>query len=153
MATHFNSAGVKVKYCVESTAGSRPSTGYTALAGAKSIPSFNSEPPLLQSTTLDALTYHTYVTGLRDLGSAFAISFNDSEELRAAWASCVAAYATAEASNKAMWFEYYLPNFSSSFFFKGEPLPMGFGGAEVDSVLEVDCYIVPKSEPAWYASV
>ena len=41
MANELSSAGVKLKYAVEATAGTRPTAGYTALGGLVEIPDIN----------------------------------------------------------------------------------------------------------------
>ena len=59
----------------------------------------------------------------------------------------VAAYA-ALTGGKAMWFEIAYPEGSEleSFYFPAEPLPLGFGGAEVDSVLENNMNLSPQGD-------
>jgi hypothetical protein len=49
---------------------------------------------------------------------------------------------------KEMWFEIAYPTDSEldSFYFPGKPLPLGFGGADVDSVLENNANIVPTGD-------
>ena len=58
----------------------------------------------------------------------------------------MSAYA-ALTGGKTMWFEIaYQTSDMDSFFFPGEPLPLGFGGAEVDSVLENNANIAPTGD-------
>ena len=47
-----------------------------------------------------------------------------------------------------MWFEIAYQDGSDldSFYFPGEPLPLGFGGAEVDAVLENNMNIAPQGD-------
>ena len=52
MALEFNTIGVKVKYCVETTAGSRPTSGYTEIPDIKSTPSIDMNPAKIQVTNL-----------------------------------------------------------------------------------------------------
>ena len=56
--------------------------------------------------------------------------------------------ATAQASDLGMWFEvcYQAGSDLDSFYFPGEPLALGFGGAEVDSVLENNLNIAPQGD-------
>lgn len=148
MANAISAAGLLLKYCVESTAGTRPSASYVTIPGCKAIPALFNEPNTLQTTPLSATKNHTYCAGLGDSGGAIAITVNDYEDFRDAWDTCVAAYATAAAAGKSMWFEIAYPSGSDldSFYFAGEPLALGFGGAEVDSVLENNANILPQGD-------
>lgn len=147
MANAVSTAGMLVGYCVEATAGTRPTTAYTGIPGCKAIPALFNDPNTLQSTPLSATKNHTYIEGLGDSGGAIAITVNDYKAFRDAWDACVAAYA-ALTGGKGMWFEISYPTGSEldSFYFPGKPLPLGFGGAEVDSVLENNANIVPTGD-------
>ena len=59
----------------------------------------------------------------------------------------MAAYA-ALADGELMWFEIAYQDGSDldSFYFPGEPLPLGFGGADVDAVLENNMNIAPQGD-------
>ena len=52
MALEFNTIGVKVNYCVETTAGTRPTSGYTNIPDIKSIPDINLTPSNIDVTNL-----------------------------------------------------------------------------------------------------
>lgn len=147
MANAVSTAGMNVKYCVESTAGTRPTTAYTVIPGVKAIPAMFNDPNTLQSTPLSATKNHTYIPGLGDSGGAIALTVNDYAAFRSAWTSCVSAY-EALTGGKQMWFELAYPTGSTldSFYFPAEPLPLGFGGADVDSVLENNMNVVPQGD-------
>lgn len=147
MANAVSTAGMFVKYAVETTAGTRPTSGYTTIPGVKAIPSLWNEPNMLQSTPLSATKNHTYIEGLGDNGGAIALTVNDESTFRTAWEACVTAYAGLT-GGKQMWFEIAYQDGSNldSFYFPGEPLPLGFGGAEVDSVLENNANIAPQGD-------
>ena len=146
MANAVSTAGMIVRYCVETSAGTRPTSGYTEIPGCKAIPALFNDPNTLQSTPLSATKNHTYIEGLGDSGGSIAITVNDYPAFRTAWNACVSAY-NALTGGKGMWFEIAYPtNELDSFFFPGEPLPLGFGGAEVDSVLENNANILPQGD-------
>ena len=146
MANALSSAGMLVKYKVESTAGTRPTVNYTAIPGCKSIPALFNDPNTLDSTPLEATKNKTYIPGLSDSGGSVAITVNDDPAFRTAWNACVTAY-EGLSGGKQMWFEFYYPDSGmDSFFFPGQPLPLGFGGADVDSVLENNANIVPVGD-------
>ena len=147
MANAVSTAGMLLKYCVEASAGTRPSASYTTIPGCKVLPALFNDPNTLQSTPLSATKNHTYIDGLGDSGGAIAVTVNDYAEFRTAWSSCVTAYSNLT-GGKQMWFEIAYPSGSNldSFYFPGKPLEIGFGGAEVDSVLENNANIVPTGD-------
>lgn len=147
MANAVSTAGMLLKYAVEATAGTRPTTGYTTIPGCKAIPAMFNDPNMLQSTPLSATKNHTYIEGLNDSGGSITVTVNDYAEFRTAWENCVTAYAGLT-GGKAMWFEvaYQTGSTLDSFYFPGQPLALGFGGAEVDSVLENNANIAPTGD-------
>lgn len=151
MAIDLSTAGIHLKYAVEATAGTRPTSSYIDLAGVKSIPDFNPEPSMLETTTLNETTYRTYIPGLKDMGDAKAFRFNFTDAFSSLWASLMSAYTTAASSNKATWFEVVIPGITKAFYFAGQPSPLGLSAIDVDAVLEIDAYITPTSEPIWEA--
>lgn len=148
MANEFSTAGIVVKYAVESTAGTRPTTNYTKIPGIKSTPDFNPEPSTLQVTDLSDTEWHRYIRGLKDTGGAAAFLANLTSEFQSAWEALVTAAETAFASSKATWFEISIPNFDS-FYFAGMPSPLGASAFEVDAVAEVNAYVVPNQLHGW----
>lgn len=145
----LSTAGVSVQYAVESTAGTRPTTGYTALTGIKAIPDLNPEPGNLETTTLDELEWRTYIPGLKDPGGALAFTANNTEQFQTEWETMIEAAGTAKETGKATWYSIVVPGLTKAFFFAGTPSPLGLSAVEVDSVLEVDGYITPTSVHGW----
>lgn len=150
-AINLSTAGVYIAYAVEATAGSRPTSGYTRLTGAKSTPSLNPSPETLETTTLDETEYKTYIDGLKDLGGALEFTFNLTEELVTQWSALMTAYETGKAAGKATWFTIVIPGLTNSFYFTGNPSAMGLPETSVSSVLEITNYITPTNAPASYA--
>ena len=99
MSERFSTAGMYLAYCVESTAGSRPTSGYTTIPEVKSIPSFNPSPEGIESTTLSETEYKTYVKGLKDLGQALEFNANMTDDLDTAWGTLISAYNSAIAAS------------------------------------------------------
>jgi hypothetical protein len=149
-ANAVSTAGMNVKYATGST---RPTTGYTVIPGCKVLPALFNEPNAIQSTPLSAKKNHTYIEGLGDSGGAIAITVNDYPEFRTAWNACVTAYAAITGSDQ-MWFEFAYDEDAGmdSFYFPGKPLALGFGGAEVDSVLENNANIMPTGDYEYAAA-
>lgn len=148
MAIAITAAGITVKYAPETVKGTRPTTGYTAIPDIKSIPEFGTDINALQSTDLSQTLNHTYTPGLRDSGGSWGLTANDSDEFHTAWDTAVAAYATAKGNDLGFWFEIAIPTMDS-FFIPGQPVALGFGGAEVDSVLETTANILPEGDYVW----
>lgn len=144
MANEFSTAGVVVKYAVESVSGNTPSTGYTVIPGIKSTPDFNPEPSQLEVTDLSDKEYKRYIPGLKDVGGNMSFKANLTTAFKTAWEALVEAAETADASGKSTWFEITIPNFDS-FYFSGMPSPLGLSAFEVDSVAEIDAYITPNT--------
>lgn len=150
MSDRLASHGVYLCYAAESTAGTKPTTGYVKIPEIKSVPSFNPQPEALQSTDLSETEYHTYVEGLKDLGGALEFGANLTEDLVTAWNTCNTAH-DALTGGKAMWFAVVHPKLTNAVFFKGDPSPLGLNEISVNSVLETTLYITPNSHPEWAA--
>ncbi len=148
MAINLSTAGIKLLYAVETTAGTRPTTGYTRIKGIKSTPSLNPAPDTLETTTLDETEYKTYIDGLKDLGGALEFNFNLTEELIDDWETLMDAYEAGKLANKATWFCIDVPGLTKAFFFTGNPSEMGLPETEVNTVLEITNYITPTHAPA-----
>jgi len=150
-AINLSTAGIQLLYAVETTAGTRPTTGYTRIYGAKTTPSLNPSPETLETTTLDETEYKTYIDGLKDLGGALEFTFNLTQDLIDSWDTLMTAYETAKAAGKSTWFTIVVPGLSESFYFTGNPSNMGLPETSVSSVLEITNYITPTNAPEKYA--
>nr|DAG79764.1 MAG TPA: tail tube protein [Caudoviricetes sp.] len=151
MSIQLSTAGVTLNYCVETTSGTRPTTGYTKIPEVKSIPELNPEPDTLDSTTLEATEYRTYIAGLKDMGGSLGFTANLTQDSMDTWDAVVEAYNTAAAANKAMWFCVIVPGLTNALYFTGQPSPMGLPSMDVSAVLETTLYITPTGEPKWDA--
>ncbi len=144
----ISTAGMIVKYAAEATAGTRPTSGYTELPGIKALPALGDSINTLQTTPLSATKNHTYIPGLADSGGAMQLTVNDAPAFRSAYATMYSAYTSAATANKGFWLEYQYPSAysMSSFFIPVSLAPLGFGGAEVDSVLENMLNVIPGGD-------
>lgn len=149
MGIAISTAGVTFGYAVETTKGTRPTTGYTLIPDIKEIPEMNPEPETLETTVLSETEYKTYIEGLKDLGGALSFLANYTSELETAWGELVSAYETAAATGLSVWFEIKHPKLDKSVFFTGQPSAMGLPAMSVNSVLETNLYITPTNAPAW----
>lgn len=148
MSTRYSTAGMILAYAVETSAGTRPSTGFIKVPEIKSMPSFNPAPETIESTTLEETEYKTFVPGLKDLGGSLEFGANLTEDLITAWGSCVSAF-SALTGGKAMWFAVVHPKLTKAVLFKGEPSPLGLNEASVNAMAETTLYVTPSSAPSW----
>ena len=148
MALELSTAGVSLKYCVETTAGTRPTASYTAVPNIKETPDFNPEPSTLEVTDLSDTVWKRYIAGLKDPGGALSFTANLTSAFKTAWETMVTAYTTAAASSKATWFEINVPTVGS-FYFAGIPSELGINGMSVDEVAEITVYVTPNQIHGW----
>ena len=152
MSERLSTAGMQLMYAVETTKGTRPTTGYKTIPEIKSMPSFNPAPNTIDSTTLAETEYMTYVKGLKDLGGALEYGANLTEDLIDFWDTLMEEYETAVAAGKSMWFAVVHPKLSKATFYIGEPSAIGFNEAEVGAMAETTLYITPNSAPIMEAN-
>lgn len=150
MALEFNTIGVKLKWAVETTKGSRPASGYVQIPDIKSTPAIDINPNKIEVTNLED-EYRRYVDGVKDVGDSFDFVANLTADMKNKWNSCVTAAETAWASEKSTWFEISIPNFDS-FYFAGIPGELGVNEMGVDAVIESTLHIVPNQIGGWAAA-
>ena len=150
MSQRYSTAGMYLCYAVETTAGTRPTTGYIQIPEIKSMPSFNPAPDQIDSTTLLETEYKTYVEGLKDLGGALEFGANLTEDLITKWAACNTAH-DGLTGGKVMWFAVVHPKLTNAVFFEGDPSPLGLNEASVGAMAETTLYVTPNSAPTWAA--
>ena len=155
MAYEQSTAGIIVKYAVESTAGTIPSasTSYTTIPNVKSIPEMNASPNTIDVTDLSETEYKKYIFGLKDLGGDLAFGVNMTTDLKSKWDALVTAADTAWAAGKSTWFEVVIPGWTDGFFFAGRPAPIGMVAAEVDAALEGEVHIAPVQVKGWATKI
>ena len=151
MGIALSTAGVTFGYAVETSKGTRPTTGYINIPDVKEVPEMNPEPETLETTTLAETEFKTYIEGLKDLGGALSFLANYTTDLETVWAALVDAYKTAKTDGKSVWFEVKHPGLTKSVFFTGQPSAMGLPAMGVNSVLETNLYITPTNAPIWEA--
>jgi hypothetical protein len=149
MALELNTAGANLQYAVETTASTRPTTGYTSIPNIKSMPDLNPEPSSLEVTDLSDTEWKRYIHGLKDPGGALAFTANNTAAFQIAWAALVTAANTAAGTGKSTWFVISIPGLTDSFYFAGSPVALGLSAVEVDSVAEIDAYISPNQIVGW----
>lgn len=155
-AIPMSTIGVKVSYCIETTAGTRPTTGYTHIKGIKSTPDMNVAPSTADTTTFDNLEYTTHIDLLKEMPDTLEFNAQFSQELYNTWTTMVtnskqSSVSTSTGAGKRTWFCIDIPGFDKSIYFTGVPSNMGMPAMEANSAVEVTLYIVPTSEPVFEA--
>ena len=151
MGIALSTIGIKVSYAVETTAGTRPTTGYKHIPDLKSIPSINPAPNTADATTFDNLEYTSYVQLLKDIGGALEISANFTQELFQVWDGMVDAYEAGIKDGKETWICFDIPGFEKSAFVTVQPARMGIPEASANALLETTVFITPTGEPVFEA--
>lgn len=142
-----STAGMSLQYAAETTAGTRPTTGYTPIIEIKTTPATGSAPNTIDSTTLMETEFMTYVRALQDPGAAMEFTANLTDDLIDQWDDVITAYNAAVAENKQVWFAIVHPKIKKAFYFAGEPTPLGMNEASVNGMLETTLYIVRGETP------
>ena len=149
-APRLSTAGMTLSYCVEVTAGTQPSSGFTKIPEVKATPSTNPTPNSIDVTPLSETEFLQYIAGLKDLGGVLSFTANLTTDVLTAWnTTLMTAYTSAAAANpaKATWFAISHPKLTDAVYFKGEPVPCGINEASVNSALETTLSIAPQSAP------
>lgn len=140
--------GAKVLWCVESVAGTMPTTGYTELVGVSAAPAFDMTPETIDVS--DISDYFTqYVQGRQDPGGDAQFTLNHSEAAIDAWEAMVTAAETGAASGLRLWFEYKYPGATRSYFWSGRPLSLGNGGIEQNTASTIPGHVTPNGSFTW----
>ena len=151
MALEIASAGAGIYYCVETTAGTRPTSGYTRISSVKTIGALDAEPATYDVTDLSDMEFKRYIPGLKDIGGDVPLTANLTQAFLDEWAALVTAAETGASatSPKSTWFEVDIPKLSKSFFFRGVPSPLGLSEIATDSALETTAHVTPNEILGW----
>lgn len=142
-----STAGMKVLYA-QGSAASVPSSSWAELTGVKALPALGDTVNTLQTTPLSATKNHTYILGLADSGGAIQLTVNDAPAFRTSFASMLSKYQAAVSASSTFWIQYAYPSEygMSSFYYPADLVDLGFGGADVDAVLENFVNLTPTAD-------
>lgn len=157
MAGEISSAGIKILYAPESTAGTRPTTGYKekATSGTLNIADYvtginglGAEYDMYDVTPLSETDRHRFIKGLQNNDGSISLNANINPTSRSDWQAIVAEY-TALTGGKALWFQFVLPGDTQAVYVRGEPLPMRFPDVEAGSAVQGAIQIVENQYADW----
>jgi hypothetical protein len=148
MALEITSVGAKVKYAFETTSGTRPTTGYTVLPDVNSAPAQDMSPETIDvSNITDKVT--RYVEGRQDPGGDMDFTLNHTEAVIEQWNKLAEEAETNYASGKQLWFEYWFPGATKSYYWAGKPLALGTSGIEQNELDTIPAHVVLSDWAGW----
>lgn len=151
MALEITTVGAYVKYAVETTAGTRPTTGYTVIPDVNSAPEISMTPSTIDVSNISDLVTR-YTDGRIDPGGVQTMALNNTEIVKTVWATFVSAAETAVSAGKGVWMEYAFPN-SQSCYFKVRPIAMNIiPGIDQNSLSTLQAPFFVESQPVWAAA-
>ena len=140
----LSTLGIKMAYAPETTAGTKPSTGFVQLDRINNIGGISMDVEKIDASALED-TATKYVAGRADTGGDWNVTVNFTDETVTEWEGVISAYNTAQASGKNLWFEITLPNQSDAFFVIAQPpqqLPMPEIGQNELLTMEISLTVV-----------
>lgn len=144
----ISSVGAKVKYAVESVAGSRPKSGFTIIPNISEAPEIPMEKEALDCSDIsDEVT--RYTPGRADPGGNVSFTANHTDAFIDAWDAMVTAANTAKAKGCALWFEYWYPGAKKSFFWSGMPQALGNNGIKQNEVDTIPAAVTVTGVEGW----
>ena len=148
MANEIITVGARVKYAFESTAGTRPTSGYVTLANVTEAPEIS-----LSIETIDVSNIQDkvsrYVPGRQDPGGEKQFTLNHTDAAIGAWNTLVAQAETKKDSGLRLWWEYCYPNAQKSFFWCGTPKQIGNSGIQGNSASTLTGSVVFEELHGW----
>ena len=160
MAGEVSSAGIKISYCVETTAGTRPTSGYKEKETSATlkiadyvtgISGLTAEFEQYDVTPLSETQRHRFVKGLQGNDGNLSLSCNINPTSRADWSAIVSVY-EALTDGKGMWFAFALPGDTQGAYFRCIPCPMGFPDVEAASAVQGAVQLIENQYAGWAAN-
>ncbi len=144
----ISSVGAQVKYAVEQTAGTRPTSGYTVIPNISEAPEISMEIEALDASDISD-TVTRYIPGRADPGGRASFTANHTEAFIEGWEEFVEAAETARSAGKAVWVEYSYPNAQKSFYYSCIPHPLGNSGIQQNQVDTIPAPITVTNVHGW----
>jgi len=145
-------AGSYLAYCVETTANTRPTTGYQMVPEVTTIPELSSaDYDEIDMTPVNETVQHQIVTGLRQSPGTMNFEANLSDTLLTFWnKTLIPAYQAAIADNKRTWFCVVIDGMDDAYYFTAEPKVLAPAGGTVSDGWKCNLPITMTNTPEWY---
>lgn len=148
MALEITSVGAEVRYAFETTAGKRPTTGYTLLPDVNEAPEQDMSVETIDVSNIsDTVTRYTY--GRQDPGGDMVFTLNHTDAVIDAWAKLVSDAEEKFADGLRLWFEYWFPNAKKSYFWAGMPRKLGTSGIAQNEMDTIPAHAVLVDWVGW----
>lgn len=149
MALEITSVGAKVYYAIESTASTtHPVSGWTELIDVNSAPEQDLSVETIDvSNITDTVT--RYAPGRQDPGADQVYQLNHTDAVISAWSGMVASAEAAATSGLKLWFQYWFPNATNSYYWAGTPLKLGTSGIEQNELDLIPAHVVLTAWEGW----
>ena len=163
MAGEIGALGVKILYAPETTAGTRPTSGYKAKATSGTLDiadfvtggsGFSATIDKGEVTPVSTPQYgrRKFIPLLYGNDGSIALTCNINKESRTSWNAICTEHA-ALTDGKSMWWEIILPGESDGYFFRGEPCPMQMPDFNAGEVVQGDVEIIESDNDGWQTKV
>ena len=150
MANEATTLKARVKYCFESTAGVRPTSGFVTLPNVTEAPEIALSLETIDVSDLSDLISR-YVPGRQDPGGEKQITMNHTDAAINTWNTLAAQADTLKDSGKRCWWEYRYANMAKSFFWCGTPRMIGNSGITGNSASTITGSVVFEEFGGWDA--
>lgn len=107
-------------YAVETTAGTRPTEGYTQLPRCNDISEITLETETIDASALEDYQSR-YIAGRQDTGGTWDVTFNLTNETVKIIETMLKAANDGLKESKRTWFQVYFPSLEKAFFVCGQP--------------------------------
>lgn len=140
MALEITSVGAKVNYCISDDE-THPTSGYTQLPDVNEAPEQDMSPETIDvSNITDKVT--RYVPGRQDPGGDMSFTLNHTEAAIEEWDKIV---------GKHVWFEYWFPDATKSYYWQGVPQQLGTSGIAQNEADTIPAHCVLSAWDGWSA--
>lgn len=148
MALEIVTVGAKVAYCWETTAGTRPTTGYTELPDVNEAPEFNPSIDVIDASNItDKIT--RYALGRQDPGGDASFTLNHTDAVITAWEGLVTTAETNYPLGKRLWFAYVYPDATDAYFWAGRPAALGSNGISQNVLSTIPAHVAVNEVHGW----
>lgn len=138
MAIPATTIGLKISIAAETTAGTRPTSGYTHLKMVTSFPELDLSPDTIDTTSYDNLIYKSSTPGLIDTTGAQAMEAIYSDEITKTWNDIVTAYESEANEGKGVWLAVQRLNSEKAWFLPIEPIKTGVPNFPLNDVIKIN---------------
>lgn len=157
MAGEIATAGIKIKYCPETSVGVRPTYGYKEKKDGSTlniadyvtgISGLGADFEMYDVTPLAETVRHRFIKGLQNNDGSITFNANINPTSRTDWNAIVAQYAALQ-GGLGMWWEIILPGDTQSVFFRAEPCEMRFPDVESAQAVQGALQLIENKYGGW----